>query len=369
MLHQRLRRGPRNDIPIPSLRRLEFEFRRWRVQRGTLEELGQQFKLISPWKRSMINFFTLISFTEAVRLKCGSSEGLLSFVLSPLEWIRNALVHKQSPPAPVIAPQPKMSPEEDMAQRLELTATTDEAGNMSYDPSKLNAAPGAGEPSAYFDSSLQTEGLGWFVDLTAADATFILPILLWLSVSANIIFQRTAGRPKKVVVPTTARVQDATSQSPELKADKTFDTGALSPEALRTLTAPPLGSNSSDNRFLGFLPPITNLQRIQLCIALVILSAMLKIPAAIFLYFIPSLANTTDQQVTLVPRVSINSNELRTHTLLFRPYTCAIKSAYDTVLAVIEAVVTIRSGDIAAKPAYLTAKGHGPATATMTVKR
>ena len=52
-----------------------------------------------------------------------------------------------------------------------------------------------------------------------------------------------------------------------------------------------------------------------------------------------------------------------------RPYTCAIKNAYDTALAVLEAVVTIRFGDIAAKTAYPSAKDHGPATATMTIKQ
>ncbi|KAK1053289.1 hypothetical protein LTR74_016278 [Friedmanniomyces endolithicus] len=290
MLHERVQQGPRNDIPFPWLKKFEFEFRRWRVQRRTLERFGQQFKLTSPWKRSMINFFTLISFTEAVRLKCGSSEGLLSVVLSPLEWIRNALIRKPSPPTPVVAPQPKTSHDEDMAQRLELTATTDEAGKVSYDLSTLNATPGAGEPSAYFDPSMQTEGLNWCIDLTASDSTFILPILLWLSVSANIIFQRTASPPKKVAVPTKAKAHDAASQLPELKPDKTFDTGAVSPEALNTLTAPAYGSSNSDKRFLGYLPPVTNLQRIQLCIVLVILAAILKIPAAIFLYWIPSLA-------------------------------------------------------------------------------
>ncbi|KAK0787337.1 hypothetical protein LTR91_012871 [Friedmanniomyces endolithicus] len=290
MLHERLQRGPRNDIPIPWLKKFEFKFRRWRVQSRTLDDLGKQFRLISPWKRSVINFATLISFTEAVRQKCGSSEGLLSVLLSPLEWIRKALIHKPSSPAPIIAPQPKISHDEDMAQRLELTATTDEAGIVSYDLSRLNAAPDAGETSAYFDPSLQTEGLNWCVDLTASDSTFTLPILLWLSVSANIIFQRTAGPPKKVAVPTKAKAQDAVSQSSELKRDETFDTDALSPEALNTLTAPAYGSKNSDKRFLGFLPPVTNLQRIQLCIVLVILGTILKIPAAIFLYWIPSLA-------------------------------------------------------------------------------
>ncbi|KAK0947197.1 hypothetical protein LTR29_001480 [Friedmanniomyces endolithicus] len=439
MLHEELQKGPRNDIPIPWLKTFEFESRRWRVRWRILEVLGKQFKLTSPWKRSMINFFTLISFTEAVRLKCGSREGLLSFMLTPLEWIIKALVHNQYPPAPVPAPQPKMSHDEDLAQRLEMTATTGESGNVSYDLSRLNAAPGAGEPSAYLDTSLQAEGLNWCVDLTAPDPTFILPILLWLSVSANIIFQGTAGRPMKVAVPTSAKAKDAASQSPELKPDQTFDSGAVSPEALNTLTAPAYGSNNSDKRFLGFLPPVTNLQRNQLCIVLAIMGAMLKIPAAIFLYWIPSLAigavqrrwlaakfplrppiqpcrrplrgrvkkplwqrahaddaafrefmdstrevqstpskqfqslNTTDQQVALGHRISISGNGTRRPYLSassrLRPYTCAIKNAYDTALAVIAADVTILFGDTAGRTAYSSAKDPGPATATMTINR
>ncbi|TKA75870.1 hypothetical protein B0A55_04854 [Friedmanniomyces simplex] len=180
-----------------------------------------------------------------------------------------------------------MSRDEVLAARLEQTAATDESGNIAYDLSPVGPTPSAAvEPTAYFDPSMQTEGLSWCIDLTAPDSTFILPVVLWLSISANIIFRRTAGGSKTAASPKT---EDATPRKAELKFDD-FTTGPMDPKALKVLTAPTYGDNTSGERFLGFLPPINNAQRIGLCIAMALGGAMLQMPAAVLLYFIPSLA-------------------------------------------------------------------------------
>ncbi|TKA75878.1 hypothetical protein B0A55_04858 [Friedmanniomyces simplex] len=180
-----------------------------------------------------------------------------------------------------------MSPDEVLAARLEQTAATDESGNTAYDLSPVGPTPSAAvEPTAYFDPSMQTEGLSWCIDLTAPDSTFILPVVLWLSISANIIFRRTAGGSKTAASP---KAEDATPRKAEFKVDD-FTTGPMDPKALKVLTAPTYGENTRVEPFLGFLPPINNAQRIGLCIAMALGGAMLQMPAAVLLYFIPSLA-------------------------------------------------------------------------------
>jgi len=53
------------------------------------------------------------------------------------------------------------------------------------------------------------------------------------------------------------------------------------------------------------MPPITNLQRIGLCITILFWFAALKMPAAILLYFVPSLMMGWVQRVWLERKVPV----------------------------------------------------------------
>ena len=48
----------------------------------------------------LVNFGTLIAFTESIRLKCGRQEGLLSVLLSPFEWAARKVAPQYFPPKP-----------------------------------------------------------------------------------------------------------------------------------------------------------------------------------------------------------------------------------------------------------------------------
>ncbi|KAK3639128.1 hypothetical protein LTR56_012677 [Elasticomyces elasticus] len=281
----------REKLTAIWMKRFHFAFMKWWVTRNELNKLSKMFNVQSRWWRGPLNFGMLIAFTEAIRMKCSAKEGLLPLLLRPFEFVASVLRGLSSSNAsdasvkPIL---PTLSRDEMLAQRMEQAAITDEHGAVTYDFSKVGPPPAAEAiPSEYLDPSLQTEGLNWCVDLTASDPTLALPELLWLSISANIIFRRTVGGPKKSPV-TLSSSGNPPTEPAYLKPD--YLPPGVDPEAANVLAAPAYGSKKTNKAFLRFLPPVTNLQRIGLVFAMAMGAAAIKMPAAILLYFIPSLA-------------------------------------------------------------------------------
>lgn len=98
-------------------------------------------------------FAVTIAASEAFRRMAGAREGLLRFLMAPVDWVLGWF-RSSAPDAP--AP------------------STAEAGNLA--------------DSVWFDPTLTTEGFSWCSDLTAADPTLTLPILFSATFFYSIYF-------------------------------------------------------------------------------------------------------------------------------------------------------------------------------------
>lgn len=193
--------------------------------------------------RILVNVGTLITMTEAIRIKCASRDGLLSTLLNPFEGAASAKT----------AAPPPSDPAEALAQRLEAARSakqdaykTGADGDMLTQETQLQ--PMTPEPGlTNFDPTLETEGLSWCLDLTVPDPTFILPLTLSLALATNIL------------------LRPAIRASPASTPGATIDT------------------------FSRLAGPLANGQRIGLSLSVLFFFLALKMPAAILLYFVPSL--------------------------------------------------------------------------------
>ena len=256
----------------------------WLTRRKEFRTLEKQFG-ISPFKGGwLVNFGVLVAVTEAVRMRCGSREGLLPLVLHPFERMREALNGK----APTPSPDPAAASGEGAAaarglseDQVRAAMITDADGNVTVDFAQLQQAaldlpPAPTAYSASFDPALQFEGLPWCLDLTLPDSSFILPTALVLSMAAGILFKPGQSLSKPRSPPSTK------------------------PSASNNTTTPPASPSPTQQQPLPppfrLLPPITNLQRLQLSILFPWWLLALQFPAAIVLYIASSSAITTLQK-------------------------------------------------------------------------
>jgi inner membrane protein COX18 len=191
----------RNDHPdkrfrdIPPLFHIKKRFSR-------AHEVGKIFgaPLIS-WS-TPVNFGGLLATAEAVRMKCGAREGLLSTVLSPFEWLVSIVKGNPSSPsfdrearAQELAERMEQARQMRLQQAQEQTLGADgqvlsEQSTMSenlFHPSDLPAPPRINVDSLYFDPTLQTEGFFWCTDLVAIDPYHILPFATTAVMLSNIL--------------------------------------------------------------------------------------------------------------------------------------------------------------------------------------
>ncbi|GAB1727420.1 hypothetical protein NU195Hw_g5909t1 [Hortaea werneckii] len=273
----------------PLLRPLVDEFKgRW-TRRKEFRTLEKQFGIWRFRDRGawLVNFGFLIAVTEAVRMRCGSREGLLPLVLHPFEKMREALFGKAPSPSPESAATGGESAATGRGlseEQLRAAMVTDADGNVTVDFAQLQQAaqdlpPAPTAYSASFDPSLQLEGLPWCLDLTLPDTSFILPTSLVLIIASGIIFRpgQSLSKPRN---PSPAKPSASTlSSSP--------------PSSQTQQQQPPLPSTPP----FRLLPRITNLQRLQLSILPLFWIVALQFPAAIVLYIASSSAVTQLQKL------------------------------------------------------------------------
>lgn len=195
------------DIPAPGVRVFASKMVRWWKYQKTMARLGKEYgvRKFRPW--GFLNFGILIAFTEAIRLKCGTREGLLRLLLSPFENVLNPeraaaaqaaqIDAAESLAERLVAAREKMlammsgrtqgSETIETAQSLpQQHVETISVGTQQETIASQQLAPLSTEPTnLYFDPTLQTEGLAWATDLTVLDSTFILPIGLLLTMMTN----------------------------------------------------------------------------------------------------------------------------------------------------------------------------------------
>ena len=186
-----LRRQGNSEVVVRTRRQLRSFWIRLKSLWKVSNEHGVGYR---PW--GLVNFAALIAFSESIRLKCGARDGLLPLVLSPLEWLRGTIN-----PDPSISSIPKITrdPAEILAERIEAARDRQAAvlkqpelyksdGMDAVHQSRLSdletlskdVNPGRIPDTAgpYFDATMQTEGLPWATNLTFPDPTFVLPVTL-----------------------------------------------------------------------------------------------------------------------------------------------------------------------------------------------
>ncbi|KAK4610784.1 uncharacterized protein CLAFUR5_13868 [Fulvia fulva] len=251
---------------------------------------------------SAVNLAAMVAFTEALRIKCGSKEGLLPMILHPIEWVKDAIAN----PVPTENTEPgmesveSMTPDERLAERLHAAREAQEAGGLPpgmTDTELLEHAHHLSplktpEYAAYLDPTLQVEGLSWCPDLTSIDPTFTLPVALSLTIAAT-AFLRTSARDledlqdeahKKSaeVIASKPASHPPQPSSPPQKQNANSLQAALQEADRVNATAPAT--------MAGPLAHLTFRQRITLTVSMVFFLFALKLPAALLLYLVPSFA-------------------------------------------------------------------------------
>ncbi|KAI6867250.1 hypothetical protein KC323_g3601 [Hortaea werneckii] len=279
----------------PFLRPFFVAVKGYLTRRNEFRTLEKQFGIWRFRDRAgwLVNFGFLIAVTEAVRMRCGSREGLLPLVLHPFEKMREALFGKAPSPSPESA---AASGEGSAAaarglseDQLRAAMVTDADGNVTVDFAQLQQAaqdlpPAPTAYSASFDPSLQLEGLPWCLDLTLSDTSFILPTSLVLVIASGIVFRPGQSLTKPRNSPAAKPSAPSTSPSPSPSS---------SSSPIQQQQQPPLQTTPP----FRLLPRITNLQRLQLSILFPFWLAALQFPAAIVLYIASSSAVTQLQKL------------------------------------------------------------------------
>ena len=180
---------------IPKVLHIQKKFSR-------AHEVGKAFGAPAIAWSTPVNFATLIATSEAVRMKCGARDGLLSTVLSPFQWLVGKVSPSSSPPtigaeerAQALAERMESLREMRLQQAQEqalgadgqaLTGQSTMSENL-FHPSELPAPPSINVDSIYFDPTLTKEGFSWCTDLVACDPYHVLPIATAAVMLGNIL--------------------------------------------------------------------------------------------------------------------------------------------------------------------------------------
>lgn len=278
------------DGPFKLLR---YNSVRWWARMAATSEIGRHHGSRLLPGRALLSFGMLIAFTEAIRLKCGSPVGLLSTLLSPFQWLAQK-VDPERFPKPVESPA--IEPSEMLAERLaasreghpstsHLSADTSPGASQASDilnspiyqsENTTNLAPldGMDTSTAYFDPSLMTEGLSWFTDLTGPDTTLLLPATLGLTMLVTALFRPTVGKPLSAIRPKKADSNSGKQTQGSSSSDA--DPGKAGDEAAKATIA--------------YFEGLGSMQRFGILMSPVFFLVGLKLPVAVLLYFIPSIA-------------------------------------------------------------------------------
>jgi inner membrane protein COX18 len=290
------RHVPRPKEKAAVSRKLSFYIAHFFTYRKVLRRIKDQFGIAHTWKTLVPTYLSLIVMAEAIRVRCGASKGLLQALLSPFSWWDN-LVN----PPPVVLPkflEPYLLepfPRADVSSGSNVaTASTADASSgsgvatapvteaveaLDLSVSNVDTAPATEQPvealshvdlSGFSDLTLTVEGLPWFPDLTVADPTGTLPLLLffslWVPAMARFLSLDVAPAP---------RITDMTKAEADAAVKKYADGAKEREKTINRHSARSIGST-----FVAFT----------------FMVVMTKLPAGILLYII------TNQVTAMVQR-------------------------------------------------------------------
>lgn len=149
-------------------------------------------------------FMTTILVSDGLRRIMGAKEGLLKFVLGPLDWTVSWLIPtslKQSDSGQTVEAVSANSSFNETSDQgssaltgmptnaPDVLSATEMAQDAAGDLAQEASTAVAGHVnSAWFDPTLLTEGFSWCPDLTASDPTLILPVIFSSTFFASIYF-------------------------------------------------------------------------------------------------------------------------------------------------------------------------------------
>lgn len=262
--------------------------------------IGKRFKapVFSP--AAFVNYGMLIMFAEAIRLKCGHREGLLSMIISPFDSALKSL----SNDAASKTAEPALGPEEVLAERMEAAQAAADAQAELYassardvlgDPKLLDPAYHfdlLGQPAKTYADSLDPtmlfEGLSWAPNLALPDSTFILPLILSLTMLTGVFNRNSTAH-------TIAKPKQRQIDTPEPSKKPTISAAAISHQTKEINIAFALAdklreeSQSNNPKTRGSLTSNLSFgQKFRLWMAGFFFFVGCGLPSGMLLYMIPS---------------------------------------------------------------------------------
>ncbi|KAK6430224.1 hypothetical protein LTR95_013625 [Oleoguttula sp. CCFEE 5521] len=138
---------------------------------------------------TLLNLGVFLAFTESIRRICGARDGLLSFVLSPIQSVLSKADPLHFPPAADKAVESLVTRLE-QAYEQALTSGADTQRITHYLQQVKDQAPSIiDETSPYFDPTIRTEGFAWCSDLALVDPTHTLPLALAAMIIVNMMIR------------------------------------------------------------------------------------------------------------------------------------------------------------------------------------
>lgn len=261
-----MRKNSRDELP--TVRKFKLFVESWYIRARLQENLFDRGR----FGHRFAMFLTTIWVSDSLRKMMGARDGLLKFILGPLDWTVSwfapsvlteptpgeALKTASTTPAPNQVTTQELSDRSHFPTGNEaIQSPTDTKDFWSPAGTAQNVAQDAATQvaeetsttvathvnSVWFDSSLLTEGFSWCPDLTASDPTMILPIVFSSSFFASIYFA--------------PRIQGAASAT---------------------------GTDPAPERAKP-----TNGQRIMMTIAMLSIIPALQMPAGLLLYFLSNM--------------------------------------------------------------------------------
>ncbi|KAI4720333.1 hypothetical protein E4T48_03431 [Aureobasidium sp. EXF-10727] len=202
MAKRRLYRRTTKDTQNSMIHKLNLVINSWRIRSDVQKAMDSRRMYWFPNRLMM--FMTTIVVSDGLRRMMGAREGLLKFVLGPLDWTLSWLV-----PSPLQKPSPgeaevsPTSPVPDPVTNIGLDNVDDPSPTgvshgMSATETAQDATSGLAQEastavtdhlnSVWFDPTLLTEGFSWCPDLTASDPTLVLPFIFSSTFFASIYF-------------------------------------------------------------------------------------------------------------------------------------------------------------------------------------
>ncbi|EME85055.1 uncharacterized protein MYCFIDRAFT_195929 [Pseudocercospora fijiensis CIRAD86] len=192
--------------------------------------LGKTFNApLFTWT-APLNFITLLAFAEAIRIKCGTRQGLLSMILPRLEEANSGGESAQTTQEK--ADEALAQRLEAQLERIESSRAAQENGSDAFeymnaaaavDPSYSTAGHSLQAPiqppayAEYADPKMATEGIAWISDLTVPDPNGILPIALGAVFLAGVNW-KSVTKPSSIHQRPKSQDENKTEDAPVIEA-------------------------------------------------------------------------------------------------------------------------------------------------------